>query len=374
MRNYSTFGDVSFFQKIRSMDFYLLVSIILLGAISILAMYSTDISDGNFYHSFNHALRFGVFFGLMLFLSFINIKHYFSLSILFYILILLLLIGATFFGSTVSGSQRWINLYFINLQPSELMKIAIIVFLARYYHRVQPDAVNTLKKFIIPFIILIVPILLVLSQPDLGTSVLIALSGIAVIWLAGINIKFIVYSFLGLVISFPFVISMLKPYQKLRILTFINPDRDPLGAGYQIIQSKIAVGSGGLTGKGFLKGTQGYLDFLPEKHTDFIFTLFSEEFGFIGSVLLLILYAFIIIRILIIGSNSRNYFGKFFCYGFAISIFFYISVNMLMVLGMLPIVGSPLPIMSYGGSSMLSMMIALGIVMSTRIYSRQIIN
>ena len=144
-------NQLTFFQKIRSMDFYLLVSIILLGAISILAMYSTDISDGNFYHSFNHALRFGVFFGLMLFLSFINIKYYFSLSILFYILILLLLIGATFFGSTVSGSQRWINLYFINLQPSELMKIAIIVFLARYYHRVQPDAVNTLKKFIIPF-------------------------------------------------------------------------------------------------------------------------------------------------------------------------------------------------------------------------------
>ena len=374
MKNYSSFGEVSFFQKIKSMDFYLLISIILLGIVSVIAMYSTDISDGNFYHSFNHALRFGVFFSSMIFLSFINIKYYFSLSIIFYFVILILLIGATFIGTTVQGSQRWINLYFLNLQPSELMKIAIIIFLARYYHRVQPDAVNTIKKFIIPFVILIIPILLVLSQPDLGTSVLIALSGIAVIWLAGINIKYVVYSFLGVVISFPFVISMLKPYQKLRILTFINPDRDPLGAGYQIIQSKIAVGSGGLTGKGFLKGTQGYLDFLPEKHTDFIFTLFSEEFGFIGSVLLLILYAFIIFRILIIGSNSRNYFGKFFCYGFAISIFFYISVNMLMVLGMLPIVGSPLPIMSYGGSSMLSMMIALGIVMSVRIYSREIIN
>ncbi len=374
MKSYSSFGEISFFQKIKSMDFYLLISVILLGLVSVIAMYSTDISDGNFYHSFNHALRFGVFFSLMIFLSFINIKYYFSFSIFFYFIILLLLIAATFFGTTVQGSQRWINLYFINLQPSELMKIAIIIFLARYYHRVQPDAVNTIKKFVIPFIILIVPILLVLSQPDLGTSVLIALSGIAVIWLAGINIKYIVYSFLGLVISFPFVISMLKPYQKSRILTFINPDRDPLGAGYQIIQSKIAVGSGGLTGKGFLKGTQGYLDFLPEKHTDFIFTLFSEEFGFVGSVLLLILYAFIIFRIIIIGSNSRNYFGKFFCYGFAISIFFYISVNMLMVLGMLPIVGSPLPIMSYGGSSMLSMMIALGIVMSARIYSREIIS
>tara|TARA_Y100000590_G_scaffold168064_1_gene192241 strand:- start:402 stop:1526 length:1125 start_codon:yes stop_codon:yes gene_type:complete len=374
MRNYNTLGEISLTQKIRSIDFYLLTSIFILGVISIVAMYSTDISDKNFYHTYNHILRFGIFFVLMIILSFINIKHYFSLSFLFYFIILILLLAATFFGTKVSGSQRWINLYFINLQPSELMKVGIIVFLARYYHRVQPESVNTFKKFIIPFIILIIPILLVLSQPDLGTSVLIALSGIAVIWLAGINVKYIIYSFLGLVISFPFVISILKPYQKLRILTFINPDRDPLGAGYQIIQSKIAVGSGGLTGKGFLKGTQGYLDFLPEKHTDFIFTLFSEEFGFIGSVLLLILYAFIIIRILIIGSNSRNYFGKFFCYGFAISIFLYISVNMLMVLGLIPIVGSPLPIMSYGGSSMLSMMMALGIVMSTRIYSKEIIN
>ena len=236
MKNYITFGEISFFQKVRSMDFYLLISIILLGAISIVAMYSTDISDKDFYHSFNHTLRFGVFFGLMIVLSFINIKYYFSLSILFYFLVLILLIAATFFGTTVSGSQRWISLYFINLQPSELMKIAIIIFLARYYHRVQPDAVNTIKKFIIPFVILIVPILLFLSQPDLGTSVLIALSGIAVIWLAGINIKYIIYSFLALVISFPFVISILEPYQKIRILTFFDPDRDPLGAGYQIIQ------------------------------------------------------------------------------------------------------------------------------------------
>ena len=168
MRNYSTFGDVSFFQKIRSMDFYLLISIILLGAISILAMYSTDISDGNFYHSFNHALRFGVFFLLMIVLSFVNIKYYFLLSFPFYFLILILLIAATFFGSTVSGSQRWINLYFLNLQPSELMKIAIIFFLVRYYHRVKPDSVNTIKKFIIPFVILIVPILLVLIQEKLS--------------------------------------------------------------------------------------------------------------------------------------------------------------------------------------------------------------
>ena len=173
------------------------------------------------------------------------------------------------------------------------------------------------------------------------------------------------------IISLPIIISFLKPYQKLRVLTFLNPDRDPLGAGYQIIQSKIAVGSGGITGKGFLKGTQSYLEFLPEKHTDFIFTLFSEEFGFIGSVLLLLIYAIIIYRVIRIGALSRSYFAKLFCYSFGTSIFIYIVINMSMVLGLLPIVGSPLPIMSYGGSSMLATMIGFGIVMSAKTHSQQ---
>ena len=218
-----------------------------------------------------------------------------------------------------------------------------------------------------------VPIFLVLSQPDLGTSILIAVSGIMVLWLAGIKIKYFVIAGLTFIISAPFIISILKPYQKLRILSFFNPDRDPLGAGYQIIQSKIAVGSGGLYGKGFLKGTQGYLEFLPEKHTDFIFTLYSEEFGFIGSLILLTLYSIIIYRIILAGMGSRNFFGILFCYGFASSIFIYITVNMSMVLGLLPIVGSPLPIMSYGGSSMLATMIGFGVVMSSKIYNRQLI-
>ena len=178
---------------------------------------------------------------------------------------------------------------------------------------------------------------------------------------------------LGFVISLPFVIAFLKPYQKLRVLTFLNPDKDPLGAGYQIIQSKIAVGSGGIFGKGFLKGTQSYLEFLPEKHTDFIFTLFSEEFGFVGSVVLLVIYIIIIYRIIAIGANSRSYFAKLFCYGFGAAIFVFITINMSMVLGLLPIVGSPLPIMSYGGSSMLATMIGFGIVMSARVHSQQLI-
>jgi len=363
----------TFFQKLRSLDYILILCVLLLGLISTIAMYSTDGGE-LLYHSESHIIRFLLFFIMMIFISFINIKTWHAFGYLLYIIVLGLLIWASLFGITASGSQRWINLYFINLQPSELMKIAIIICFAKYYHRIQLANVNKLRNIIIPILILFVPIVLVVGQPDLGTAILIALSGIIVLWLAGVNIKYFFYSSLIFIISAPFVISFLKPYQKLRILTFFDPDKDPLGAGYQIIQSKIAVGSGGLTGKGFLKGTQGYLEFLPEKHTDFIFTLFSEEFGFIGSIFLLILYAILIFRIIRIGSLSRNFFGKFFCYGFGSAIFVYITVNMAMVLGLLPIVGSPLPIMSYGGSAMLATMLGLGIVMSTKIYSRQLIS
>ena len=363
---------LTFFQKLRSFDYVLLLSILILGVISNLSMYSTD--GGEFlYHTKSHLLRFVVFFTLMVFLSFLSLRFWHATAYLFYIIILGFLIWASLYGVTASGSQRWINLYFINLQPSELMKIAIIVCFARYFHREQLTNINSLKNILLSITILILPILLVVSQPDLGTSILIAISGLIVLWLAGFNVRYFIYSGLALLISLPFVISILKPYQKLRVLSFFNPDRDPLGAGYQIIQSKIAVGSGGLTGKGFLKGTQSYLEFLPEKHTDFIFTLFSEEQGFVGSVFLLVLYAILIYRILKIGSVSRSYFGKLFCFGFGSAIFVYVAVNMAMVLGLLPIVGSPLPIMSYGGSSMLATMIGLSIVMSTKIYSKQVI-
>ena len=265
------------------------------------------------------------------------------------------------------------DLYLFVLQPSELMKIAVILCLAKYYHRIKIENVNNLTSILLVLSIIIIPVVFVISQPDLGTAVLIVLSGLIILWLGGVKIKYFVYSFITFLISLPFIVSFLKPYQKLRILTFLDPDRDPLGAGYQIIQSKIAIGSGGLDGKGFLKGTQSYLDFLPEKHTDFIFTLFSEEFGFIGSVGLLILYTIIIFRIIRIGVLSRSNFSKLFCFGFAFSIFIYIVVNLSMVLGLLPIVGSPLPIMSYGGSSMLATMIGFGIVLSAKINRKQTI-
>ena len=370
----SSLSDRStFFQKLRSLDYIMLLCILILGIISSFAMYSTDGGE-LLYHSESHIIRFVIFFTMMILISFVNIKTWHTFGYLFYLVVLTLLIWASLFGITASGSQRWINLYFINLQPSELMKIAIIICFAKYYHRIQLSNVNRIKNIAIPILILFIPIALVTGQPDLGTAILIALSGIIVLWLAGVNIKYFFYSSLIFIISAPFVISFLKPYQKLRILTFFDPDKDPLGAGYQIIQSKIAVGSGGLMGKGFLKGTQGYLEFLPEKHTDFIFTLFSEEFGFLGSIFLLLVYAILIFRILRIGALSRSFFGKFFCYGFGSAIFIYITINMAMVLGLLPIVGSPLPIMSYGGSSMLATMIGLGIVMSAKLYNRQLIS
>ena len=365
--------QISFFQKLRSFDYILLICIISIGIISIFSMYSTDGGE-LLHHSKSHIIRFVVFFSMMIGLSFLNIRFWHSTGYLFYIIVLGFLVWASFYGITASGSQRWISLYFINLQPSELMKIAIIICFSKYYHRIQIYNVNNFKNLLIPIVILILPIFLVLSQPDLGTSILIAFSGLIVLWLAGINAKYFIYSSLFFLISAPFVIAFLKPYQKLRILTFFDPGRDPLGAGYQIIQSKIAVGSGGLSGKGFLKGTQSYLEFLPEKHTDFIFTLFSEEHGFIGSVFLLFIYAIMIFRIIRIGTICKSYFAKLFCYSFASSIFIYITVNMSMVLGLVPIVGSPLPIMSYGGSSMLATMIGFSVVMSAKIHHRQLIS
>ena len=362
-------SSYSFFDKLKAVDYFLIIIVAIIGSMSVLSIYSTESGNFSFYTK-NHLTRFLVFFSMFLVLSFVRVSVWYRQAYIFYILGILLLLLVIFFGISASGSKRWINFFIMNLQPSELMKIAIIVCFARYYHRIQSSDIQSYKYLLQPIILLLIPCYLVITQPDLGTAILIAGSGLAIIWLAGLNLKYFVYSGLILLVSLPFVISFLKPYQKSRILTFFNPDRDPLGAGYQIIQSKIAIGSGGFLGKGFLQGTQSYLEFLPEKHTDFIFTLFSEEFGFVGSMVLILLYALLIYRIIRIGFSSRSFFAKLYCFGFASGLFLYIFVNIAMVLGLLPIVGAPLPIMSYGGSSMLSIMLGLGIVMSCKIYSR----
>jgi rod shape determining protein RodA len=353
--------------KFFDLDFTLLFSILLLGIISIFAQYSS--SGGQFdYHSKSHAVRFCVFFLFFLVVSFINIRFWNDYSLLIFGLLILLLVAVKFWGVQSQGSRRWINLFVFNLQPSELMKVGIILFLSNYYHKISSGDVNKFKYLFYPLLALIIPFMLVASQPDLGTALLILASGIVITWLSGVKWRIFAYLSGFLIVLAPVAISFLKPYQKSRILTFLNPDSDPLGAGYQIIQSKIAIGSGGLFGKGFLNGSQAYLNFLPEKHTDFIFTLYSEEFGFIGSAFMIFLYFMITFRITIIGNNTRSIFGKLYCYGFATAFFIYVAVNMSMVLGLLPIVGAPLPILSYGGSSMLAMMLGLGIVMSCNVY------
>jgi len=367
--NFQHKENKNFKDKLFAFDFTLVFLILLLGVISFFAMYSTE--RGNFnYYTQSHFYRFCYFFLIFFTISFFKIQFWYKSSYIFYILVLFLLIGVDFFGITASGSKRWINLFFINLQPSELMKVAIIICLARYYNKISLNDVNRIRFLIVPIFVLFVPVFFVVTQPDLGTALLITMTALTMIWLAGIKIKYFVFSSVILTCLMPVVIAFLKPYQKIRILTFLNPERDPLGAGYQIIQSKIAIGSGGLTGKGYLQGSQSYLDYLPEKHTDFIFTLFSEEFGFFGSSFLLIIYALIIYRIIKIGGQTRSNFARLYCYSFAAAFFIYVAVNMSMVLGLLPIVGSPLPIMSYGGSSMLSMMIGLGIVMSCKIHDK----
>ncbi len=359
--------------KILSIDYVLVFSMLILGITSMFAMYSTD--GGEFkYHTNSHILRFFVFFVMFFLVSLVQIRFWHGTSYLIYFVIFILLLGVKYFGLTSSGSKRWLDLYFMNLQPSELMKIGLILFLAKYYHRISIENINSIRYLFIPITVLVAPIILVATQPDLGTSILIAAGGVVVAWLAGVRAKFFMFSGVAMIALLPVAISFLKPYQKSRILTFLNPERDPLGAGYQIIQSKIAIGSGGLFGKGFLNGSQSYLDYLPEKHTDFIFTLFSEEFGFFGSLFILLLYIIIIYRIIRTGNITRSNFGKLYCYSFATAFFFYVVVNMMMVLGLLPIVGSPLPIMSYGGSSMMAIMFGLGIVMSCKIYKDTPVN
>ena len=362
-------GSLSFKDKFFSLDFFLVFLILLLGVISFFAMYSTE--QGNYgYFTKNHVYRFSIFFTLFLILSFFRVQFWFKFSYFFYFIIIILLLSVDLFGVSSSGSKRWIGLVFINLQPSELMKIGLIVFLARYYYKVPVDKVTNIRHMFVPFLALSIPVYLVASQPDLGTALLIAIGGISIMWLSGFRIKYFLYSFFAIICLLPVGITLLKPYQKSRILTFLNPERDPLGGGYQIIQSKIAVGSGGIFGKGFLQGSQSYLDYLPEKHTDFIFTLFSEEFGFVGSLLLLIIYVLIIYRIILIGNQSKNNFARLYCFGFATAFFTYVAVNMSMVLGLLPIVGAPLPILSYVGSSMLAIMLGLSIVMSCKVYQQ----
>ncbi|MBU2867101.1 rod shape-determining protein RodA [Pacificibacter marinus] len=319
--------------------------------------------------------RFGVGLALMLMIAMVPIWFWRNVAGIGYLLSLVLLLVVEFFGDVGMGAQRWIDLGFMRLQPSELMKVTLVMLLAGYYDWLDIKKVSRPLWVAIPVILILVPTALVLKQPDLGTSLLLVFGGAIIMFAAGVS-----WWYFGAIAAMGAALvtsvfssrgtpwQLLKDYQYRRIDTFLDPSSDPLGAGYHITQSKIALGSGGWTGRGFMQGTQSRLNFLPEKHTDFIFTTLAEEFGFLGGFSLLMLYAGVIVFCLISAMNNKDRFGALVTIGIAATFFLFFAVNMSMVMGLAPVVGVPLPMVSYGGSAMLVLMAAFGIVQSAHVH------
>ena len=279
-----------------------------------------------------------------------------------------MLVAVLLVGDVVKGAQRWLDLYLFRFQPAELMKIAVPMMVARFIsERPLPP---TLGRLMIALGIVMLPTLLIIRQPDLGTALLVAGAGLVVLFLAGLHWRLILGTLAAVAVAAPVLWNNMHSYQKQRVMTFLNPEDDPFGAGYHIIQSKIAVGSGGIFGKGWLNGTQSHLDFLPERHTDFVFAVFGEEFGFLGALALLSLYAFIIVRGLYLASTSQDGYGRLLAGSMISTFLIYLFVNIGMVIGLLPVVGVPLPLISYGGTSLVTIMIGFGIIMSANSHRR----
>ncbi len=316
-----------------------------------------------------HLIRFGLCFGLMLVLSLIDIRVWFVLSYPIYVLALLLLIAVPVIGHESLGAKRWITAGPLSIQPSEIMKIGLVLALARFYHGVSAKDARLSWKLLIPAVLIAAPTLLVAKQPDLGTAILIALTGLAIMVMAGLTWRLLVLGGLAVIGGAPaFVMFVMKDYQRDRILTFLHPEDDPSGSGYHILQAKIALGSGGFLGKGFGLGTQSQLNYLPEKHTDFIFATFAEEFGFLGCFTLLALYGVTIAIALRIASISHSHFGRLSAAGLTSTFALYVVINAAMVMGLAPVVGVPMPLMSYGGTEMLTVMIGFGLVEAVRVH------
>ena len=350
------------FAKLQSINYFLLILIITLFLIGLAALFS--ISNGDFYSwPFKHSQRF--LLGLIIFFVVIlfDLRIIFGYAYVIFILSIISLAIIPFFGIESNGATRWISIAGISLQPSEFVKYTLILALAKYFHSINNDN-SFIKTLIVPLIISIVPVLLVITQPDLGTALIILLGGISLFWISGLNYKYFIAGVFSIICSLPVLWQYLKEYQKDRVLTFFNPERDPLGNGYHIMQSKIALGSGGIFGKGYMEGTQSHLNFLPEMQTDFIFTMIGEEFGFLGTLVLLLIYAALIVVSIRLALKSRSLFSKYLSLGVCNVFFIYVFVNIGMVTGLLPVVGVPLPFISYGGSSMLAVMFGFGLLMN----------
>ena len=353
-------------EKLYNISFSYVMFIVILAAIGIVMLYSA--ANGNWSPwAINQLIRFGMGFAVMIVLALTDIKLLLRYAYIFYFITLILLVVVEVAGHTGMGATRWINLGFIKLQPSEFMKIAMVLVLARYFHTSSMQSIESVRGIIPPLLMAIFPAFLIVLQPDLGTALMLIFTTAAMFFAVGVQIWKFVVVFIGGLVTIPFAWHFLHDYQQNRVLTFLNPERDPLGAGYHIIQSKIALGSGGVFGKGFLKGSQSHLNFLPEKHTDFIFTMLSEEFGLVGAVLVVILNILILAYSYSFALKSTSYFGKLLAIGLATNYFMYVFINIAMVLGLLPVVGIPLPLISYGGTVMLSIMASFGIILCVHI-------
>lgn len=360
--------------KVFYINWALILVLTAIAAIGWLMLYSIAGGDMDTW-ALPQIKRFGMGLGLLFFVAFIPIWFWRSMSGVSYLVAMLLLLVVHFFGTVGMGAQRWIDLGFMRLQPSELMKVTLVMILAAYYDWLDDKKVSRPLWVVIPVVLILLPTYFVLKQPNLGTSMMLILAGAGVMFAAGVSLWYFgVVGALGgggiaaVIMSEGTPWQVLHDYQYKRIHTFLDPSADPLGTGYNIIQAKIALGSGGWAGKGFMQGTQSRLNFLPEKHTDFIFTTLGEEFGFIGAISLLALYTLVLVFCIIAAIQNKDRFSQLLIIGVAMNFFLYLAVNLAMVMGMAPVVGVPLPLLSYGGSATLVILLAFGLVQSAIVH------
>ena len=354
--------------KFLKINWVIVLCVVLLGFIGVAALYSAAGGNWNPWAK-SHLTRLIIGVVLMFIITFIHPKFFYKLTLISFLLGLLSLVFVKFFG--VGSVQRWITIGGLNVQPSELMKFALILMLARYFDQLPKINFNRLFSYVIPILYIIIPGLIVISQPDLGTGLTIIILGFAILFYVGVSLKFVFIFLLTFISSVPIIWQQLYNYQKNRILVFLNPEIDSLGSGYQIIQSKIAIGSGGLFGKGYLLGSQSRLNYLPEKHTDFIFTLISEELGFFGAMTIILIFCVLIASIVKISFTVDTLFSKVIVFGVGLLIFLYLTLNIGMVCGLLPVVGAPLPLISYGGTSLFTILISVGVVLSINVHKNE---
>lgn len=353
------------------LDFWLLLGLVLLCGYGFLVLYSA--AGGSETMVRNRLIQMMLGFVVMFVMAQFPPQFYQRVAPFLYLAGLIMLVLVDLIGSTSKGAQRWLDLGFIRFQPSEIVKLAVPLMVAVYLGS-KPMPIN-LRQTLIALVMILVPTLLVAIQPDLGTSILVSASGIFVVFLAGMSWWLILIAIIGLVAFIPIMwLYLMHDYQRTRVMTLLDPEKDPLGAGYHILQSKIAIGSGGISGKGWMQGTQSQLEFLPEPHTDFIFSVLSEEYGMIGVGILLLIYLFIIIRGLMIGVNAQTAFGRILSGALTLIFFVYVFVNIGMVSGLLPVVGVPLPLVSYGGTSFVALMAGFGLMMSIHTHRRRLYN